>query len=269
MRTRMIIISGLWLGVVLGGCESPGGSGGLLDLGQSGSEKWTIRCLHAEGPEHQLQAGLLADHLRKVRELRADRIRLVSTSNDSTIYYGQYVKVPSPETGRLIFPPEYLRDLAVIQRTTYNGQQYFRYAKPELLETGSVTAGIEQWDVANAKGRYTLQIAVFYNTPTFTERKEASEQYCKLLRQDGFVAYYRHEPARSFVFVGDFDESDIVKTPEGFKAGPRVEKLIRQREEEFRHTLENGYKIKRKAPDGQMVVPPSMLIPLPDKEVGQ
>jgi len=125
---------------------------------------------------------------------------------------------------------------------------------------------MEQWDVANAKGRYTLQIAVFYNTPTFSERKEAAEQYVKLLRQDGFAAYFRHAPARSFVFVGDFDDSDIIKGPDGPKAGPRVEQLIKQPEEEYRYTLENGYRVRRKTPDGQMIVPPSMLTPTPYRE---
>jgi hypothetical protein len=214
-----------------------------------------------------MQANLLADQLRKIQELRPDKVRVTNTASGSTIYYGQYVKVPSPETGRLVFPPEYLKDLAIIQRMTYRGMQVFRYAKPELAERDSTTPGMEQWDLANAKGRYTLQIAVFYNTPTFSERKEAAEQYVKLLRQDGFAAYFRHEAARSFVFVGDFEDSDIVKGPEGPRAGPRVEQLIKQREEEFRYTLENGYRMRRKMPDGQMIVPPSMLIPTPGKTI--
>jgi len=266
MRPRFLTLAGLWTTMLLSGCESPGGGGGLLDVGGNGSEKWTIHCLHTEGPEHQMQANLLADQLRKIQDLRPDKVRVTSNSSGSTIYYGQYVKVPSPETGRLIFPPEYLKDLAAIQRTTYRGMQVFRYAKPELMERGPTTPGMEQWDVANAKGRYTLQIAVFYNTPTFSERKEAAEQYVKLLRQDGFAAYFRHEPARSFVFVGDFDDSDIIKGPDGPKAGPRVEQLIKQREEEFRYTLENGYRVRRKTPDGQMIVPPSMLTPTPYRE---
>lgn len=269
MRTGLHTLAGLWIALLAGvGCESPGNSGALMDLGQGGSEKWTIRCTHTEGPDHLVQANLLADQLRQVAGLRAGKLRTVSTSTGSTIYYGQYVKVASPETGRLIFPREYLRDLALIQRTNYNGVQVFRYANPELLETAAAT-GLEQWEVANAKGKYTLQIGVFYNTPTFQERKPAAEQYVKQLRQDGFTAYFRHEPARSFVFVGDFDDSDVIKTAAGHEAGPRVEKLIKQREEEFRYMLENGYRIRKKTPDGQMIVPLSMLFPVPGKEVKQ
>ena len=268
MRTALRTLVGFWIVVLVNvGCESPGNTGGsLVNLGGGSGEKWTIRCLHTEGPDHLVQANLLADQLRKVEGLRASKVRTVNTSSGSTIYYGQYVKVASRETGRLVFPPDYLRDLALIQRTAYNGVQVFRYAKPELLET-IATAGLDQWELANAKGNHTLQIGVFYNTPTFQERKQTAEQYVKLLRQDGFTAYFRHEPARSFVFVGDFDDSDVSKTAAGYQFGPRVEKLINQREEEFRYMLENGYRIRKKTPDGQMIVPPSVLIPVPGKEV--
>jgi len=245
------------------GCESPGGSGGLLDLGQSGGEKWTIWCQRTEGLDHLVRANLLADQLRQTPGLKPDKVRVVETADGSTIYYGQYVKVQSPETGRLVFPQEYLRDLAIIQRTAYRGTPLFHYAKPELLEPGP-SAEMEQWDVSHGKGKYTLQIGVFYSTPTFQSRKQAAEEYVKQLRQDGFTAYFRHEEARSFVFVGDFDDSDVVQTPDGsFKSGPRVERLIKQREEEFRYMLENGYRIRRKTPDGQMMVAPSLLIPVP------
>ena len=268
MRTALHKLAGLWIVVLAGvGCESPGNTGGsLVNLGGGSGENWTLRCLHTEGPDHLVQANLLADQLRKVEGLKASKVRTVNTSSGSTIYYGQYVKVASRETGRLVFPPDYLRDLALIQRTAYNGVQVFRYAKPELLETVAAT-GLEQWDVSNAKSKYTLQVGVFYNTPTFQERKQAAEQYVKLLRQDGFAAYFRHEPARSFVFVGDFDDSDVLKTDAGYQFGPRVEQLIKQREEEFRYMLENGYRIRKKTPDGQMILPPSVLIPVPGKEV--
>jgi len=254
MRTALHKLAGLWIVVLAGvGCESPGNTGGsLVNLGGGSGENWTLRCLHTEGPDHLVQANLLADQLRKVEGLKASKVRTVNTSSGSTIYYGQYVKVASRETGRLVFPPDYLRDLALIQRTAYNGAQVFRYAKPELLETVAAT-GLEQWDVSNAKGKYSLQVGVFYNTPTFQERKQAAEQYVKLLRQDGFV--------------GDFDDTDVLKTDAGYQFGPRVEQLIKQREDEFRYMLENGYRIRKKTPDGQMILPPSVLIPVPGKEV--
>jgi hypothetical protein len=267
MRIVRHALAGLWIVVLAGvGCESPGNTGNMVDLGHGSDEKWTIRCLHTEGPDHVVQANLLADLLGKTDGLKASKVRTVNTSTGSTIYYGQYVKVASPETGRLVFPADYLRDLALIQRTAYNGTQVFRYAKPEL-QTTIAAVGLEQWDVSNAKGKRTLQIGVFYNTPTFQDRKQAAEQYVTQLRQDGFAAYFRHEPARSFVFVGDFDDSDVVKTTAGDQFGPRIENLIKQREDEFRYMLENGYSIRKQMPDGKMIVPPSALISVPRKEL--
>jgi hypothetical protein len=246
------------------GCESSGGSGPLLDLGQGNAEKWTIWCQQTEGPDYQVLANQLSDLLKQASGLRADKVRVVHKGAGCTIYYGQYVKVASKETGRLVFPPEYIRDLATIQRTTLAGRAVFSFAKPELMEP-KPTSGNEQWEVSKAKGKYTLQIGIFYNTPTFDARKEAAEDYVKLLRQDGFAAYFRHEEARSFVFVGDFDDSDVIKTGGQDQIGPRVEQLIKQREEEFRYMLENLYRIRHRTPDGQMIVPPSMLIPVPGR----
>ena len=68
-----------------------------------------------------MQANLLADQLRRAEGLKADKVRIVNTPSGSTIYYNNYIKVASPETGRLVFPPEYLRDMAIIQRTLFNG----------------------------------------------------------------------------------------------------------------------------------------------------
>lgn len=257
----LILSATAWLA---GGCESSGGSGNLLDFGSGNAEKWTIWCQRAEGPDRQVLANQLADLLKQTPGLKADKVRIVEQGGGYTIYYGQYVKVASKETGRLVFGPDYLRDLATIQRTTFAGRPVFSFAKPEALG-GKPATGNEQWDVANAKGKYTLQIGVFYNTPTFDARKEAAEEYVKLLRQDGFPAYFRHEEARSFVFVGDFDEDDVIKTGGQDQIGPRVERLIKQREEEFRYILENGYRIRHRMPDGQMMVPPSMLIPVPGR----
>ncbi len=262
MRTRKFELGLLLTACFVAGCESSGGTGGLLDLGQSGAEKWTIWCQRTEGVDHRVRANLLADQLRQMPGLKPDKVRVVEGADGTTIYYGQYVKVQSPETGRLVFPREYLEDLAMIQRTTYRGTPIFRFAKPELMEAGP-SAEVAQWDLNHCKAKYTLQVGIFYNTPTFQSRKQAAEEYVKQLRQDGFAAYFRHEEARSFVFVGEFDDSDVVQTADGsFKSGPRVERLIRQREEEFRYLLENGYRIRRKMPDGQMMVAPSMLVPV-------
>ena len=247
-------------------CDSTGGSGeGLLSGGWGGAdnrEKWTIRCLRAEGPNHEAQCRQLADMLRLVKDLNSRKVRVVTDATGTTIYYGEYVKVPQRGSSVLVFPPEFQRDIGLIRQLGIGQQPVFSGAKPELIEA-SETPGRKDWDVANAKGTYTLQIGVFYNTPTFHQRKWAAEEYVRILRQEGFHAYYRHQPGRSFVFVGDFDDSDLIGTPPDVKFGPRIEQLIAQREQEFRYMLENAHPVKHGDGTGRMVVPPSILVPVP------
>ncbi|UCD30109.1 MAG: hypothetical protein JSV03_06455, partial [Planctomycetota bacterium] len=178
----------------------------------------------------------------------------------------EYSKVVSKQTGRLVFPPQFQKDIELIRRLSYKRVTPFFSAHPELLDSGP-SSGRGEWDVSRAKGKYTLQIAVFYNTATFDKRKEAAEQYVEILREQGYSAYYRHEIVKSHVFVGDFDESDIVQMPDGRKRyGPRVEKFIAGNKEEFQYLHENGYLLKEVVPDGKAIAPQSYLVPVPRHE---
>jgi len=267
MRSRPLILAllaaagGLLAGAA--GCNNPGGPGGnLFGLGQKQGERWTIRCVRIHGPGHARQAEVLAQALRKVPQLSARNVRVVADAESSTLYYGEYYKVASPTTGLLAFPEEYQRDIELIRSLSYDQTSTpFFTAQPELMDSGPVL-GHSEWDIANARGTHTLMVAVFYNTPTFAQRREAAEEYVKLLREEGFTAYYCHEPVKSFVFVGDFTAEDIIRTPEGPRLGPRVEQLIARREEEFRWFTENGHQLKYRGPDGRMAPARSELIPV-------
>ena len=256
------VLAGCWLTV---GCNEGGKPGGFFLFPQSDAEKWTIRCYYSKIPNHDYICKQLADLLKSIDGLNPDLVRVETTTAASSIYYGEYVKVPSRERDHLVFPPKYQKDIDFIQRLTINQSLPFRFAKPELIKKPSdeLAPAMADWDVRQAKGTYTLQIGVFYNTPTFQERRKAAEEYVKLLRQDGFDAYYLHQDTRSFVFVGDFEESDTIQTQNGIAFGPRVEQLIARRPEEFRHMLENLHKVKHSGPGGQMSLPPSILVPVP------
>lgn len=266
-RTRPLFIGVIGLALLAAaGCDkgsTPGaGGGGLIRTPQSGKELWTIRCTRIQSPDHRQTAQILADLLGKVPGLKARDIRVASDADASTIYYGQYAKVPS-SGGDLVFPADYQRDIELIRSLAYRQQTPFFFAAPEPLnpvET-STPSGAEG-SIASAKGSYTLQIAAFYNTQTFTERKQAAEQYVRLLREQGYPAYYFHEPLRSFVFVGDFEISDVVRTPQGLQFGPRVRQFIDRNPNEFKYMTENGHLIRHTMPDGRVVTPESLLVPI-------
>jgi len=269
---RLVLIGCLGLAALAaGGCENgPGQAGGvaLFRDPQAGREQWAIRCTRITAPNHRESARFLADLLGKVQGLRPGEVRVVSDAEGSTIYYGRYVKEASPDGG-LVFPKAYQRDIELIRSLTSRQFQSppFLYAAPEMISSAepsgpSGAAG----DIATAKGSYSLLIAVFYNTPEFTQRKEAAEAWVKDLRERGYAAYYYHEPIRSFVYVGDFDASDLVQTRDGrLVYGPRVEELIARNPQEFQRQSENGLYIKRTLPDGTTGVPPALLLPVPGR----
>jgi len=206
--------------------------------------------------------GSLAENLKLVQGLQAKNVRLVTTPTGSTIYYGQYTKVASAQTGRLVFPPQYQQDIELIRRLSLNQRTPFFYAQPEQISKPEV-AGRGEWDVSTAKGAYTLEIAVFYNTTNFSQREEAATEYVRFLREAGYNAYYRHEQVRSYVFVGEFSDTDIVVANGTPQMGPKVEQFIARNEAEFRHISENGQIIKQQMPNGQFAPPLSYLVPVP------
>lgn len=247
------------------GCNglATGGGRGLLGPKQQASERWTIRCRRFEDPQHEQRARRLADMLGNVKGLQAQKLHVATDAVGSTIYYGQYTRVPSPETGAWAFPPELKRDMDLIQRVVISEQMPFAFAFPEVMDKAAA-AGSGQWHVSRASGTHTLLVARFYNTPTFNQRTEVAEQYVRQLREEGFPAYYEHQQVRSLVFVGDFEESDLIRTPDGgWALGPRVEQLITRNEEAFRYILDNGHLLKRRTADGQVAPPASYLVPVP------
>lgn len=255
------------------GCQqsdkaNPPASSFNLFAPKASKEEWTIQCLRSEQPGHEQYCQQIAEMLRHVKGLKVDEVQVSTDGTGSNILYGRYTKVASADSEHLVFPKRYQEDMALIQQLMLQNVPVFRYAKPEPLHAARPAPSDQptadgDYDVARAKGPYTLQIGVFYDTPSFNQHREAAEEYVKLLRQEGFDAYFRHEPVKTFVYVGDFDESDITQTPDGPRFGPRVEQFISRREEEFRHMLENLHIVKHTGPGGQLVIPPSFLVPVP------
>jgi hypothetical protein len=179
----------------------------------------------------------------------------------STIFYGRYEK-RATASGELVFPDQYQKDIELIRSLAYRDQTPFFFAGPELLSSGATSTA--EGESSTAKGTYSLLIAVFYNTATFNERKEAAEAYAQDLRKRGYPAYYYHEPARSMVYVGDFDKTDL-PGESGMAYGPRVQQLIDRNPQEFTIQTENLHVMVWTGPDGKPFKPPSVFVPLPGR----
>ncbi|MHC4442483.1 MAG: SPOR domain-containing protein [Planctomycetota bacterium] len=262
----LVFILGTTLLINTIGCNGWGGGGIDLFKHSQDTERWTINCCRADAvkiPNHQLYCRALADNLKQVKGISPRDVRVVTDNSGSTIYYGNYAKVASRKTGRLVFPSKFQKDIELVRRLSYKNSTPFFGAHPEPLDLQSDTTN-SIWEVSNCKGKYTLQIAIFYNTPTFSKRKEAAEKYVKILRDEGYRAYFEHQIVRSHVYVGDFNESDIIRLKgRQWKPGPSVEKFIARKPEEFKYMYINGHLFKQPGIDGKMVPPPSFLVPVP------
>jgi len=255
----------------VGGCDVSMKTSTPFRPSSSGKERWTILCAHinaAQIPNHADYCKKMAAMLGQVQGLRANKVKVETTVSGSTLSYGKYTKIASKETGQLVFPPEFQQDIEMIRSLTYQPTQSrpFLAAHPKLIVDETTVSSHAVWEVSNAVGTYGLQLAVFYNTPTFSERRKTAEEYVRLLRERGFAAYFYHEPVKSFVFVGDFNESDLVDTPNGWQYGPRVQQLVAQNKDEFQYFTENGHVRKYQAPDGTMVAPHTQLVRLPARK---
>lgn len=263
MSQRWVLVAasaGLLATGMLGGCDRAGG--GPSRTASSGKEEWTIRCARIDTPDHQNKAKFFADLLKQVAGLKASQIQVTGDARSSTIYYGRYEK-KATASGDLVFPKQYQDDIELIRSLAYRDQTPFFFAAPELMSTGGTGA---EGDVSTARGTYGLLIAIFYNTSTFTERKETAETYVRDLRSRQYPAYFHHGPARSLVYVGDFDENDI-STESQHGGGARVQQLIARNPDEFGVQTENGH-IMRRTVEGTTMVPPSFLVPLPGRGGG-
>ena len=142
---------------------------------------------------------------------------------------------------------------------------------------GKDDIGPPEWrlDTTPDKYVYTVMLAEFYDVPqaNYVGRRKFAVEYCQQLREKGFAAYYRHDPASSIVTVGLFEASAVVLIKKGDKTqrdvrDPRINALFAQ----FPNLAVNGRQMLIRAVKGEtkqvQQIPAStflMVIPREDK----
>ena len=253
----------MWcLSAALCGCASPGA-------------QWAILCLELPGDTRTRDAEHFAETLRSTPGIRAKEVVVRDESDGvARLYYGDY-RWPSIKDGKPAPMPKAMRDDLTMLRQLGDsaGHRYFLRAVPVRKPTPDV--GNPQWSLTNAKGVYTLQVAVFEPTDDFAEYKEAAAEFCKLLREKGYEAYYYHTAASSLVTVGAFGPDAVIKPPadvahrEYIKSGTMVlpvysgEVLALQGHELLKYNLHNGGVRYTRSPNGSRVPELSQLVEIP------
>ncbi len=132
---------------------------------------------------------------------------------------------------------------------TPTGEQVYKNATVVPIP-GKDLIGPPEWNLAKAPGEFSILVAVFRNTPRaeyWSMRTDAVE-YCKLLHDHGYEAYYYHSADQSEVTVGCFDKSAVQMVSEGEAPHNIVRPVIVDermnnilKDERFKFLPVNGY----------------------------
>jgi hypothetical protein len=172
---------------------------------------WAIRCTALRGPERQRQAEDCAKSLGGVAGLRADGVLVVDNGRESIVYYGRYRRDYDARSGEHRYRPDHLRDIELIRSLSFNtdGRVTFPFLYATMEELPTERSAPAAWDLNNADGYWSLQVAVFFNDEDITNRRQLAEEYCRVLREQGEEAYYHHGAVNSITTVGLFPKAAV------------------------------------------------------------
>ncbi len=226
---------------------------------------WTILCLEMRGPSRMLHVQQIAETLKRSRGVRSQEV-FVRDEDDGAarLYYGTYYRRTNPKTGKRSIPKKLVTDLEFIKQLGDSGQSFFLGARKVRMPLPNV--GNPDWDLKNAEGVYTLQVAVFEPTDDFWDCKQAASEYCKYLRKQNLEAYFYHADASSMVTVGLFGEDALITQQKGLRRYSAKVKSLQKSNELLRYNRLNGAVYTAMSDKGQKVRVESRLVKIPGKD---
>jgi hypothetical protein len=108
-----------------------------------------------------------------------------------------------------------------------------------------------------------LQVGVFEPTEEFWEYKQAALEFCELLRNKGYEAYYYHTDSASMVTVGTFDEDAVIAHPRGLPSYSGEVLALQRQDELLQYNRLNGAVYSAMTDKGVMQRVPSRLVRMP------
>lgn len=227
---------------------------------------WTILCVEIRGPARATHIDQLADSLKRSPGVVA---KDVYTQHDedgySRLYYGVYKRRTVDVRGKLTLPKKLIRDLDVIKFLgTPDGKRYFLAAR--MVRLPIPNAGNPAWALSNAKGMYTLQVAVFEPTDDHWDYKTPASELCAFLRKQGHEAYYHHSDSSSAVTVGAFGSEALIQQPRGLPKYSAAVRQLQASDELFKYNHLNGAIYRARSDKGTMIPVYSRLVKIPQRE---
>jgi hypothetical protein len=171
--------------------------------------RYTIYCLAVTGPDHTARANQIKLIWSQATQ-RKDWY-VVHQDDQSLVYFGYYRSIDSGDRDSA----RAAADRKMIQNLKDTiGDQPFQQAMLLPLDAPDPTAP-PQWNLVNAKGAWSLEIAV-YKGP---DRKQAAVDSVKQAREQGIDAYYYHGPSASSVCIGTWPEEAVTQQAMGASQG--------------------------------------------------
>ncbi len=241
----------------LTGCTAGGAGLGLSPT--PGSEVfWAIRCDTRHGADRFRITQQESEALKQVQGLKPQLVQVIHNEHESSVYYGRYRRTVEIGGSTATYRPDAMADLNLIRSLCMNvgGSDCWPFIYASLEELPRGRSRHPEWDLANAKGYWTLHVAVFYCEGPITNPKYLAEEYCRELREQGVEAYYYHGPTRSSVYVGLFPKEAIQTVSETNPLSGVLtvsNKIVDQRllklQEQFPVSYQNGRRVNELVPD--------------------
>jgi hypothetical protein len=182
----------------------PDTSGGAKD----GNFTILLYLCRGDGMPHTEQAKLYKANTEKYAGW--ENLFIVHKEDHSLLFWGKYARLDDAQPN-LKKAKEYLTPAKIKV-----------YAKAIVVPLpGKEDVGPPEWNLDNTDPNYvyTVLVAEFHDVPEqdYVGRRDFAVQYCKQLRGEGRLAFYRHSEIESVVTVGLFKKSAITDTPKDGK----------------------------------------------------
>lgn len=166
--------------------------------------RYTLLCSIYTGPSHYKRAEELRNKLTAASKLTG--FYLVRGDGQTTLYHGYY-RAFEPEIDPAAASLAQADKRTIETTIDAAGVTIIRSAIFVPMESPDPTAPSE-WDLRNATGQYSLQIAAYKDHP---DRKQAAVDTVRDMRKAGIDAYFFHGPTASSVCVGAWPKQAVVQ----------------------------------------------------------
>ena len=233
MKRRFVCWASLpFLLTIAAGCSQGNPFLGSSDMTRSDGD-YTIRLYVFSGNNRSEESDFFLKETKK--EAGWKDLFVIQQVGFSELYWGKYDK-----------PKDAERDLKIAQ-SWKNSLGTIPYVNAKIVPRPGNDPGPAEWNLRNAKGVYSVVIAVFFDVPeaNYYGRKKIAVELVRQLREAGEEAYFFHGLSKSDVCVGAFPEEAILYRYEKAVWEPTIkDKRIMDIMNKHPYMAQNGYEVK-------------------------